>query len=199
MFSISFVSSIRSANASGTTTIGAAAKHETGLLLCHRLCEIDFFGMNMRFLSSIVLVAALAFTACSNPKKESKKAARTKKTPSLGEENADIDFQAFLGRLRQAVKAHDLNTIASMMTPDFAYVLGATPAEDRVGPGVFQYWDENNLWPELDGILSERFVAKGRFMVAPPQFADESTEYQGYRAGIRRVNGSWKFVYFVNG
>ena len=23
--------------------------------------------------------------------------------------------------------------------------------------------------------------------------------YDGYRVGIRRVNGSWKFVYFVNG
>jgi hypothetical protein len=36
-------------------------------------------------------------------------------------------------------------------------------------------------------------------MVAPPQFADPSAEYTGYRAGIRRVNGSWKFAYFVNG
>jgi hypothetical protein len=54
----------------------------------------------------------------------------------------DVDFQAFVGRLRKAVKAHDVNTIAAMMTPGFAYVLGATPAEDRQGAGVFQYWDE---------------------------------------------------------
>jgi len=52
---------------------------------------------------------------------------------------------------------------------------------------------------ELDGIVSERFVPKGNYMVAPPQFADPASEYTGYRAGIRRVNGSWKFVYFVNG
>ena len=80
----------------------------------------------------------------------------------MNEESTDVDFQAFLGRLRKAVKAHDVNTIAAMMTPEFAYVLGATPAEDRQGAGVFQYWDENGLWVELDGILSERFVAKGR-------------------------------------
>ena len=114
-------------------------------------------------------------------------------------ENADVDFQAFIGRLRKAVEGARLNTVASMMTPDFGYVLGATPADDRQGAGVFQYWDENGLWVELDGILSERFVQKDDFMVAPPQFADPAAEYVGYRAGIRRVNGSWKFVYFVNG
>jgi hypothetical protein len=35
--------------------------------------------------------------------------------------------------------------------------------------------------------------------VAPPQFADEAARYTGYRAGIRRVKGSWKFAYFVTG
>ncbi len=148
----------------------------------------------------LLLLATLTFTACptTNPKKDAaRKAART--AAEHGEENADIDFQAFIGRLRKAVKARDVNTVASMMTPDFAYVLGATPAEDRMGAGVFQYWDENGLWVELDGILSERFVQKEAFMVAPPQFADPAAEYTGYRAGIRRVNGSWKFVYFVNG
>jgi hypothetical protein len=148
----------------------------------------------------LLLLGALALTACptTNPRKESKKAAHTA-AALPGEEEADVDFQAFIGRLRRAVKAHDLNMVASMMSPDFGYVLGATPAEDRSGAGVFQYWDENGLWAELDGILSERFVQKEDFMVAPPQFAEPSTEYTGYRAGIRRINGSWKFVYFVNG
>ena len=154
--------------------------------------------MKTRLLSCILLLAALALTAC--PPINSKKPATTKKTPSLGEENVDVDFQAFVSRLRKAAHAHDVSTLTAMMTPDFAYVLGATPAEDRQGvSGVFQYWDENGLWPELEGILAERFVPKETYMVAPPQFADPSAEYQGYRAGIRRVNGSWKFVYFVNG
>ena len=52
---------------------------------------------------------------------------------------------------------------------------------------------------KLEGILTEKFVVKGDFMVAPPQFADDSSGYQGYRAGVRRINGSWKFAYFVNG
>lgn len=151
-----------------------------------------------RILQCLVLLLALALTACptTDPKKDAKKAARTKTPPA--QESSEMDFQAFLGRLRKAVKAHDVNIVASMMTPNFAYVMGATEAEDRQGAGVFQYWDENGLWIELDGILSERFVTKGGYMVAPPQFADPAAEYVGYRAGIRRENGSWKFAYFVN-
>jgi hypothetical protein len=113
----------------------------------------------------------------------------------LRQENTDVDFQAFVGRLRKAAAAHDVNALAAMMTPDFGYRLNP----EGSGGDVFNYWNEQNLWPELDGILSEKFVKKGDFMVAPPQFADESLHYDGYRAGIRRVNGSWKFVYFVNG
>ena len=86
-----------------------------------------------------------------------------------------------------------------MMTTDFAFVMGGTPEGDRKGEGVFQYWDENGLWPELEGILTENFVKKDEYMVAPPQFANPALDYTGYRVGIRRVNGSWKFVYFVNG
>ncbi|HXA09667.1 MAG TPA: hypothetical protein VNW28_06765 [Chthoniobacterales bacterium] len=155
--------------------------------------------MKTRIFACLILLTTLAFTSCptTNPKKDSKKPATKPAQPS--EESADVDFQAFVGRLRKAVKAHDVNTLASMMTTDFAFVLGGTPAEDRQGPGVFQYWDENNLWIELDGILSERFVPKENYMVAPPQFADPASEYTGYRAGIQRVNGSWKFAYFVNG
>ena len=101
--------------------------------------------------------------------------------------------------MRKAVAARDLNAVAAMMTTDFAYVMGSSPEADRKGEGVFQYWDENGLWPELEGILSETFVKKDEFMVAPPQFANPALEYNGYRAGIRRVSGSWKFAYFVNG
>jgi hypothetical protein len=161
--------------------------------------QTDFLTMKTRISGCLLLLTALAFTACptTHPKKNPKKPATT--AESQPEENANADFQEFIGRLRKAVKAHDMNTIASMMTPDFAYVLGATPAEDRQGAGVFKYWDDNGLWMELDGILSERCVPKDSFMVAPPQFANPSADYTGYRAGFRRVNGSWKFVYFVNG
>ena len=137
-------------------------------------------------------------SGCKTPSKtdKAKKAALKKKTKAeLREESSDVDFQAFVGRLRKAVAAHDVNTLAGMMTRDFGYNL----KPEMSGDGVFKYWDEQNLWPELDGILSEKFVKKGDYMVAPPQFANESLNYDGYRVGLRRVNGSWKFAYFVNG
>ena len=152
----------------------------------------------MKIIASVLLLLAIGLSGCQTPsqKEKEKKAALKKKTKAeLREESSDVDFQAFVGRLRIAVAAHDVNTLAEMMTPDFGYSLNP----EKSGEGVFKYWDEQNLWPELDGILSEKFVKKGGYMVAPPQFADESLNYDGYRAGLRRVNGSWKFAYFVNG
>jgi len=152
----------------------------------------------MKIVASILLLLAIGLSGCQTPsqKDKEKKAALKKKTKvELREESSDVDFQAFVGRLRKAVAAHDVNTLAGMMTPDFGYSLNP----EKSGEGVFKYWDEQNLWPELDGILSEKFVKKGDYMVAPPQFANESLNYDGYRVGLRRVNGSWKFTYFVNG
>jgi hypothetical protein len=156
----------------------------------------------MKKIAFVLLIGALALGGCDafKSKKDTKKpGVKDRAKAELREENADVDFQAFLGRLRKAVAAHDVNGIAAMMTEDFAYVLGKTTAEDRKGDGVFKYWDENNLWPELEGIMTERFAKKDDFWVAPPQFADSTLNYDGYRVGIRRVKGSWKFVYFVNG
>ena len=153
----------------------------------------------MRVLLTSLLALAFVFAGCQTPqqKKEKLKQAELKKKAkaNLREESTDVDFQAFVGRLRKAVAKRDVETIKSMMTEDFGYKL--EPAMS--GPGVFQYWEQENLWPELDGVLSERFVKKGAFMVSPPQFADPSLNYDGYRIGITRVRGSWKFAYFVNG
>ena len=156
----------------------------------------------MKIFATILLLLAVALSGCKSTGKrgKDKKSATEKKEKAKPlEESTDVDFQAFVGRLRKAVQSHDLETIAGMMTTDFAFVMGSTSEQDRKGDGVFKYWDENGLWPEIEGIMSEKFVKKGDFMVAPPQFANPTIEYDGYRAGIRRVNGSWKFAYFVNG
>jgi hypothetical protein len=147
----------------------------------------------------LILTLALGgFAGCKSQSKLEKQrqaALKKKAKAELRDESTDVDFQAFIGRLRKAVATHDVNTMASMMTTDFGYRLN--PAKS--GEGVFKYWDDENLWPELEGILSEKFVQKDNYMVAPPQFADPALNYDGYRAGIRRINGSWKFAYFVNG
>ena len=159
---------------------------------------------SMRVLIISLLALGFVFAGCQTPsqKEKTKQAALKKKAKANLRETEDVDFQAFVGRLRKAVAARDKETLKSMMTPNFGYNLesgwdGFEPA--RGGPGVFQYWEQENLWPELDGILSEKFVKYKGYMVAPPQFADASLSYDGYRAGVTRVNGSWKFAYFVNG
>lgn len=153
----------------------------------------------MRKIGILLILAALIITGCSSASKKKKDVAAHTKKEATQQDATEQDFEAFVGRLRKAVQAHDAQTIAGMMTPDFAYVMGHTAEQDRKGEGVFKYWDENGLWPELEGILSEKFVKKDDFMVAPPQFANPAIDYDGYRAGIRRIGGSWKFVYFVNG
>lgn len=147
---------------------------------------------------TFVILLAMAAGSCQQPShKDKKKASVTKKEKKVepSQENTDVDFDAFVSRLRKAISAHDMTALAGMMTSDFGYSLNP----EKSGDGVFQFWDENNIWPELEGVMGEKFVKKDDYMVAPPQFADASVNYDGYRAGIRRINGSWKFAYFVNG
>lgn len=151
----------------------------------------------MKKIVFLFLASAIAFSGCGmfKSKKDKKPDPSKRAKAELREENDDVDFQAFVSRLKQAVAARDMTTIAGMMPEDFLYAINP----DRVGDGVFKHWEENNLWPELEGILTEKFVKKGDFWVAPPQWADPALNYDGYRVGIRRVRGSWKFMYFVNG
>ena len=113
----------------------------------------------------------------------------------LKDQSHDTSFQAFLGRLRIAVAKRDREVLTSMMTSDFGYRWDAAPP----GETVFSYWDDNNVWPELSAMLREKFAPSGIYMVAPPQFVVDPDNYQGYRAGMRTVGGSWKFAYFVAG
>ena len=117
-----------------------------------------------------------------------------KKTPA---EEADptAGLEDFLSALREAVAGRDMAAIASMMTPDFGYRLDP-PLE---GDGVFRYWDENALWQELGLVISEPFLPIGGFHVAPPAFVEQGSAYTGYRAGVKKIGGRWRFVYFVNG
>src|SRR5205809_6296524 len=96
----------------------------------------------VRFLAFVLLFIGLVAGGCTTPPKK-KTAAQEKKPAKVKptQEAPDDDFDAFISRLRQAVGAHDLNDIASMMTADF----GDSLNPERAGQEVFHYWNENNL------------------------------------------------------
>lgn len=139
----------------------------------------------------LVLVLVVSVAGCDSPEKKKKKIKKPDPNTMPSQAN-DTSFQAFTGRLSKAVEMHDMQTLAGMMTQNFGYRLDP-PGE---GEGVFQYWDQNNVWPQLQAVLAQGFAPKGNFMVAPPAFTTDA-EYNGWRAGLTLVNGSWKFAYFV--
>ena len=146
--------------------------------------------MKPRLRPFVLTLLLLTLAACEAPYK--KKDDEDKKP--MKDQAGDQAFQAFLGRLRQAVARKDHAMLTSLMTHDFGYRWDTPP----VGETPFIYWDKNNLWPELAATLKESFVAHELYMKAPPA-AVTDPNYQGYRAGIRIVSGSWKFAYFVPG
>ena len=148
--------------------------------------------MKSKILAPLLAVALLA--GCPATDKKPTKAKGKKQESMLPGRNqaSDVSFQSFVGLLRAATAKRDMETIASMMTPDFGYRWDAAPE----GETPFQYWDEKNLWPQLNSVLSAQWKESEGYMVAPPQFATDE-KFEGYRAGISMVNGAWRFVYFV--
>lgn len=154
---------------------------------------------------SVVLAASLAVgsTSCKsgkdagaveNTRPEPEAQSTPQATPAKTKlEPDESDLNWFLKELRSAANSQDMYRLAALMTPNFGYQLNP-PLE---GDGVFQYWDENNMWGELALIVNDEFVPNGDFMVAPPEFADPAILYTGYRAGIIQIAGKWRFAYFV--
>lgn len=135
--------------------------------------------MILRTLSCVLL--ALAMASCESPYKKSDAA---DKKP-LRNQAKDQAFQAFVGRLRIAVRKKDRQVLAQMMTPDFGYRWDDPPA----GEVIFDYWEHHKLWGELGRVLQQEFTPNDLYMVAPPEVVNDPT-YNGYRAGIRSVQGS---------
>ncbi len=142
----------------------------------------------MKFRPLFILALLFALCACEAPYKKKDDADKQPFKDQAG----DQGFQAFLGRLRQAVAKRDHSMLRSLMAPDFGYRWDTPP----VGESPFIYWEKNNLWPEIGTVLREDFVPNERFMVAPPAAVNDPN-YNGWRAGLRIVGGSWKFAYFV--
>ena len=149
--------------------------------------------MNCRLI--ICLALALLFAGCAAEREKQKKKDEAEKKQEVSKKVAeDPAFTAFLGRLRIAVAKKDRAVLTSMMTADFGYRWDTPP----VGDDVFTYWDLNESWAVLAKLLREKFVAHNNYMVAPAAVATDPA-FHGFRVGIRMLNGSWKFAYFVPG
>lgn len=130
---------------------------------------------------------------CQTPAEKAEKEKKAEEVAKEQDQVKDPAFVGFVGRLRKAVAARDVRVLSSMMTDDFGY--NWEPGSD--GYGCFKYWEENNLWPEVENIVNSQFLPNGRdYLVAPPEFSSDPN-YRGFRAGIRREKGSFKFAYFV--
>lgn len=143
--------------------------------------------MLSRFCLCFALVSVLS--GCFEPYKKSDAEAKKPLVNTAG----DTAFQAFVGRLRLAVKKRDVPMVASMMTPDFGYTWDESA---QPSAAIFAYWDENGLWPVLADLLEKKFSPQELYMVSPPELVT-SQNYDGPRCGMRVSGGSWKFAYFL--
>ena len=138
----------------------------------------------------LCLALTLILAGCAAEKEKQKKKDEAEKKQEQSQKVAeDPAFLAFLGRLRLAVAKKDRATLTSMMTADFGYRWDTPP----VGDNIFTYWDLNDSWPVLGKLLREKFAAHDNYMVA----GATDPAFHGFRAGIRMLNGGWKFAYFV--
>jgi hypothetical protein len=143
-------------------------------------------------LVSVTLIFSLGtgLSGCASRKKS--KMVKPSAT-NMADQSGDVAFQSFVSLLRKAVAKRDESALATMMTGNFGY--SWEPGGE--GPGVFEYWNRTNLWPELQLVLKEKFVPSGKVMVAPAQTTFDP-DYKGYVAGLQQVNGSWRFIFFVS-
>ncbi len=144
----------------------------------------------LRLLLAAALLVGLA--SCKTPAQKAEQEKKADELSKQREQIQDDSFKSFVGRLRKAVANKDIRVMSTLMTPDFGY--SWEPGSD--GYGCFKYWDDNHLWPELQRVVNSQFLPNGNYLVAPPEFADDPN-YTGFRAGISRVKGSYKFAYFV--
>lgn len=148
------------------------------------------FHRHFRFFV-ILLLAALV--GCQSAEKRAEAEEKIETAERDVRQVKDPSFNSFLGRLRKAVAKRDVRTLSTMMTDNFAY--SWEPGGE--GYGCFVYWDSNNLWPELEKIVNAQFLPKDNFMTAPAEFVERGEEYRGFRAGILKERGTFKFAYFV--
>jgi hypothetical protein len=112
------------------------------------------------------------------------------------------DWNTFVTEFRKAVERRDKRLLRTAMDVNFRYTFDRTPGGDPRDEAL-DAWerDAGRTWATLD-----RLLLKGNkndpevpgLMVCPPAWVDDN-RYIGYRAGFMKVNGNWRWIWFVTG
>lgn len=102
---------------------------------------------------------------------------------------------SFLQRLRRAVQEQDRKALRELMAEGFSFSFGHQPDRDA----ALGYWDEHDLWPELDRIVNGDWVPYIEGCMATPAEFVYSGEYYDYRAGACLNDRRWELIFFVAG
>lgn len=112
------------------------------------------------------------------------------------------EWNTFITEFRKAVERRDKRLLRTAMDLNFRYTFDRTAGGDPRDEAL-DLWerDAGRTWATLDRVL-----VKGNrndpevpgLMVCPPAWVDDS-RYIGYRAGFMKVNGNWRWIWYVTG
>lgn len=113
------------------------------------------------------------------------------------EAEAAGDLPRFLLAVRNAAVERDVAALRTVMDPEFTFSFG--PAGGRLE--ALAAWQQEGFrsLDELPALLDRGVVSQeSRIWVAPPEYLND-TNYLGPRAGFRRQEGKWVWLFLVRG
>jgi hypothetical protein len=112
------------------------------------------------------------------------------------------DWNTFFTEFRRAVERRDKRALRAVMDVHFRYTFDRTPGGDPRDEAL-ELWDHSGdrIWSSLDRVLlqgNRNDPEVAGLMVSPPAWVDDN-HYIGYRAGFMKVDGNWRWIWYVTG
>jgi hypothetical protein len=134
---------------------------------------------------------------CSAPGAGWLDTARVVYTAAGPEAEAGGDLPSFLLAVRNAAVQRDVAKLRGIMDPEFTFSFG--PAGGRLE--AFAAWEQEGFrsLDQLPMLLDRGVVSQDeRIWVASPEYLGDAS-YFGLRAGFRREDGKWVWLFLVRG
>jgi hypothetical protein len=112
------------------------------------------------------------------------------------------DWNSFFAEFRHAVERRDRHALRACMDTHFRYTFDRTPGGDPRDEAL-ELWDRSGdkIWAGLDRVLlqgNRNDPEVPGMMISPPAWVDDN-RYIGYRAGFMKVDGAWRWIWYVSG